>query len=148
VSTTQSAGEIRRVAKVLDDAVERKDIELILSCFQDDGEVEVSGLTFKGKEDIRKAIDWMYQTFGTIQFQPIVILVDENVFFEEFVLCATPDGREFQIKAAEVLLYEDYKIAGLRLYFDRLEIARVLAKGFVERFVVDKLHQATLKGLA
>jgi len=147
MSTEQSADEIRKVAKILDDAVENEDKELVLSCFSEDGEIEVFGLKFKGHENIRKTIDWMYQRFGQIRFRPIIIMVDGSVFFEEFILSVKPEDAEFEIKAAEVLVYEDYKIKSLRLYFDRLEIARMLSKGFFERPLINRIHRDTLKGL-
>ncbi|MEJ2211628.1 MAG: nuclear transport factor 2 family protein [Anaerolineae bacterium] len=147
MSNQQSANEIRRVARILDEATERQDVETVLSCFADEGEVEFFGLTFKGKDEIRRAIRWMYDSLGSTRFEPVNILVDGNVFFEEFVLHATPEGRALAIKAAEVLVYHDLKIASLRLYFDRMELARTLATGFIERLLVDRLEGITLRGL-
>jgi hypothetical protein len=44
-------------------------------------------------------------------------------------------------------VYENYKIKSLRLYLDRLEIAQVLSKGPIDRFLVNRIHQETVKGL-
>jgi ketosteroid isomerase-like protein len=143
----QSADEIRRVAMVLDDALESQDKEIVLSCFCDDAELEVFGLTFKSKDAIERTIDWMYVQFGKIRFHPIVIMVDGSTFFEEFILCATLDSKEIEIKAAEVLEYEEYKIKSLRLYIDRLEIAQLLSRGGIERLLVNWVNQGTLRGL-
>jgi ketosteroid isomerase-like protein len=147
MSTEQSADEIRKVAKILDDATEHQDMETVLSCFADEGEVEFFGLTFKGQDEIRKAIRWMYDSLGSMKFEPVTILIDGNVFFEEFVLHAAPEGRKLAVKAAEVLVYHEYKISSLRLYFDRVELARALARGFIERSLVDRLEGITLRGL-
>ena len=147
MTTHQTSADIRRVAQVLDDAVENQDIDLILSCFSEHGEVDVFGYRFKGEKEIRQVVEWMFQRFGRIKFQPITITVEENIFFEEFILYANPEGKEIEIKAAEVLVYEDYKITSLRLYLDRLEVARVLSKGFLGRSLTDWIHRETLKGL-
>jgi len=96
---------------------------------------------------VRKALDWLYGELGTISFEPLTILVEGDTFFEEFVLRATKGTMEVEIKATEVLVYRDYKVTHLRLYFDRLELAAALARGFLERWIVRKLERVSLRGL-
>ena len=144
----QSSDEIRRVAKELDDAVEQKDIEKVLSCFADDCEVELGGVTLRGKDGLRQGLTWLYDRLGTVEFEPVTILVEGDTFFEEFVMKTRKQpGAEFQTGAAEVLVYEDGRVKSLRLYLDRLALARALAKGVVEKWVVRKLDQLSLRGL-
>jgi ketosteroid isomerase-like protein len=145
--SNQTAEEIRRVAQLLDDAVESQDIESILSCFSDTGEVDVFGLTFKGSKEIRHIITWMYQRFGKIKFQPIIITVEGNIFFEEFTMSARFDGKEIEVSAAEVLVFENYKIIRLKLFLDRLEIAQVVSKGLVERLFTNWINREVMKGV-
>ena len=47
MTSNRSSIKIRKVAKDLDDAVEKHDIESVLSCFLDDCEVEVFGRKVK-----------------------------------------------------------------------------------------------------
>ena len=54
--SNQSSIKIRKVAKDLDDAIEKHDIESTLSCFLDDCEVEVFGIYVKGKRPFEKGI--------------------------------------------------------------------------------------------
>ena len=144
----QSPDEIRQAAKELDDAVEQKDVEKALSCFADDCEVELGGVTLRGKDGVRKGLAWLYDRLGTVRFEPVTILVEGDTFFEEFVMkTGKRPGDELQTDAAEVLVYEDGKVKSLRLYLDRLALAKALAKGVVEKWIVGKLDRASLRGL-
>jgi ketosteroid isomerase-like protein len=147
MTSNQSSIKIRKVAKDLDNAVEKHDIEFVLSCFLDDCEVEFSGIVLKGKCHLKKALNWLYNIFGDIKFDPIVIMVDGNVFFEEFILKGCKHGKEFEVKATVVLIYKDYKVKTLRLYFDRLQVAKVISKGFFEKFVLNMIDKKSLKDL-
>jgi ketosteroid isomerase-like protein len=143
----QSETEIRRVAKQLDDAIEAGEADAILSCFADDGEIELFGIRLKGKTAARKGIEWMYANLGEIHLEPVVIMVQGDVFFEEFVIRATRRTTRTEIKAAEVLVYEDYRVKSLRLYLDRLQLAEATAKSLVERAIARRLDKTSLKGL-
>jgi ketosteroid isomerase-like protein len=139
---------IRTLAKQLDDAVEQGDIQAVLSFFTDDCEIELPGLKLRGKMGLQKALAWLYQQLGAIRFQPITILVEGNVFFEEFVLKAIkgPDFA-FDVQATEILIYEQHKVSKLRLYFDRLAVARALARGLLEKWIVKKMEHLSLRGV-
>ena len=140
---------IRAVAKDLDDALETKDNEKILGSFSDDCEIELLGVTLKGKNGVRKWLDWKYQHVSAYRLVPVVIMIEGNVFFEEFLVEAKlPDGTRLQSKQAEVLVYdEDYRVKSLRLYFDRLDFADAVARDPISRFIVRRLIRASLKGL-
>jgi ketosteroid isomerase-like protein len=144
----QLPDEIRKVAADLDKAIEDKNTELILSSFSDDCEIELLGTKLTGKKGARKFVNWMYEHLSEVTFVPITILVDGNAFFEEFILKGKlHNGIEVQSKQAEVLIYENYKVKSLRLYFDRLEFADSVAKGPVSKTLVRKLIKRSLKGL-
>ncbi len=70
-------------------------------------------------------------------------MVDGDNFFEAFVIKATKDdGSEAEIPATEVLVYEGQKVRKRRIYFDRLALAGIRARGFLERWVVKKMERA------
>lgn len=143
-----SSDKIRKHAKALDDAIETQDIEGALAFFSDRSTIELFGITLKGKKEIRRGILWMYQKLGKIRFQPVTIIVEGNTFFEEFLMKAMPrKDTEFSIKASEVLIFEDGIVHSLRLYLDRMALARILARGPIEKIIVNQLHKMTLKGL-
>jgi ketosteroid isomerase-like protein len=143
----QSDDKIRKVAKKLDDAVEKHDINFILDCFLDNCEVEIFGIVLRGKDHLKKALYWLYEMVGEIKFEPVIIMVDGDVFFEEFILKGNKDGKNYEIKATEVLIYKDYKVKTLRLYLDRLQVADAIAKGFFEKFIVKKINNKIFKNL-
>jgi ketosteroid isomerase-like protein len=148
VSREQSPEEIRKYAKALDDAIEGRNIEEVMSCFCDDCEVELLGVKLTGKEGLRKAIDWMYKYLKEITLIPVTIMVEGNTFFEEFIVkVKVRGGKEIQVKQAEVLIYDEYKVKSLRLYFDRLELAEAFASNVIEQIMVKQIIKASLRGL-
>ena len=147
MTSNESSVRIQKVAKDLDNAVEKHDIEFVLSCFLDDCEVEFSGIVLKGKCHLKKALNWLYNIFGDIKFDPIVIMVDGNVFFEEFILKGCKHGKKFEVKAAEVLIYKNYKVKTLRLYIDSLQVANGLSEGFFEKIILKMVNKKSFKGL-
>lgn len=144
-----SPDKIREVAKKLDDALERRDIEFVVACFSEDCEIELLGVRLRGRGGVRKWLTWMYQDVPAIEFEPVTIMVDNNVFFEEFIVHSTlQHGKTVQSKQAEVLLYDsNYKVKNLRLYFDRLDFADAVAHDFVSKGIVRKIINLSLKGL-
>jgi ketosteroid isomerase-like protein len=148
VSRAQSEKEIRKYAKALDDAIEGRNIDEVLSYFCGDCEIEMLGVKLTGKKGLRKAFEWMYKYLKEMVLIPITIMVDGNVFFEEFMVKAkVKGGKEIQVKQAEVLVYDNYKVKSLRLYFDRLELADAFISNVVEQVMVRQLIKASLKGL-
>jgi ketosteroid isomerase-like protein len=144
----QSPDKIRQVAMHFDKAVESGDIEAILSGFTDDCEIELLGIKLRGREGVKKWLNWLYKHIAEIKFIPVTIMVDGDTFFEEFVVKAKlHNGAEAQSRQAEVLVYEDYKIRSLRLYFDRLDFADSVAKGIIGKTIVRQLTRASLKDL-
>ena len=144
----QLPDKIREVAMDLDKAVERKNIPLILTSFAENCEIELLGIKLVGKEGVMKWINWVYEHLAELKFLPITIMVDGNTFFEEFVVKGKlHNGIEIQSKQAEVLVYENYKIKSLRLYFDRLDFADSVVTGFIGKTIVRQLIKKSLKGL-
>ena len=144
----QDEDKIRQVAMDFDNAIESKDIDLMVSFFADDCEIELMGIVLSGKEGARKWLEWLFGTLVEVKFKPIIIMVEGNIFFEEFILVGTlPNGKIVESKQSEVLVYEDYKIKSLRVYFDRLDFADVVAEDFISRRIVKMLISRSLKGL-
>ena len=149
MESIQSPDEIRKVATDFDKAMESKNTEKLLSSFSDDCEIELFGQLLLGKEGVKKWADWLYKHVDEIKFEPIVIIVEGNTFFEEFIVKAKlHSGVEIRSKQAEVLLYEDYKIKSLRLYFDRLDFAEAVTRGPITKALVRRLINKSLEGLA
>jgi ketosteroid isomerase-like protein len=144
----QSAEKIRKLSLDLDKALENKNVELVLSSFSDACEIELLGIRLTGKAGARKWLQWMYRYLAEVRFTPITIMVEGNMFFEEFILRGRfHDGTEVKSKQAEVLIYEGDKLKVLRLYFDRLDFAGSVAKGRIARAFVRWAKKKSLMGL-
>ena len=78
MATQQSPEEIRRAAKELDDAVDKEDIETVLSCLADDYEVELGGVTLHGKDRLRNGLRWLYDRLGTVRSEALTTLVEND----------------------------------------------------------------------
>ena len=140
--------EIKRIAMDFDNAIEVKDRKKMLDCFADDCEIELLGLKLTGKEGALKWIDWMFRHMAEIRFEPVVIMVEGNTFFEEFIVKGTlHNGVKVESKQAEVLIYEDFKIKKLKLYFDRLDFAESVVGGLFGKRIINIIKRKSLDGL-
>jgi ketosteroid isomerase-like protein len=145
---TQDPERIRKVANELDDALEEMDLEKVLSFLHEDFEMEMLGVILKGGDGARKGFQWLLQHVSMIRFEPVAILVQDDLFFEEFIVHGTlKNGKKVTSKQAEVLVFEDYKVRSLRLYFDRLDFAGAVVKGPLEKKLVSMLISRSKKGL-
>ena len=148
MAETQSAEKIREVAMDFDNAIEKGNLEQALLAFAPDCEIELLGVKLVGLEGARRWMNWLFAKVTSIKFEPVTIIVDGDTFFEEFVAIAKlDDGREIHSQQAEVLVYDDYKLKSLRLYFDRLDFSDAVAKDFVSKAIVRQLKKMSLKGL-
>jgi ketosteroid isomerase-like protein len=139
---------IRKAAEDLDKAVENRDVELVTSFFSDDCEIEMLGIVLEGREGSRKWVEWLFSTLPEIRFEPVTIMIEGNTFFEEFVINGKlKNGMTVRSKQAEVLIYEDYKVRNLRIYFDRLDFAEVIGDNPVKRALIKKIRNMSLEPL-
>jgi len=142
--------QIQKAAMALDSALESRNTEEVLSYFADDCEIELLKQILIGKEGVKKWIDWLYKNLRQIKLQPIVMMVEGNKFFEEFIVRARLySGIEVKSRQAEVLIYDDKgKIKSLRLYFDRLDFIESVTKGPISKTLVNQIIKKSLEGLA
>ena len=144
----QTKDSILKAAKEFDDAIKTREIDQILPFFDKNCTIELLGLRLHGHEGARKWLNWMFQHLNSISFDPVVIMVEGNVFFEEFVVNGTlKDGRLVQSKQAEVLIYENSLVKALRIYFDRLDFAESVTSGWITRKIIKRLITASTEGL-
>jgi hypothetical protein len=84
----------------------------------------------------------MYRYFKEVTLIPITIMIQDNIFFEEFIVKARVSGGDIEVRQAEVLVYDNnYKVREIRLYFDRLELAQAFSPNLFDRILIRKLNQ-------
>jgi ketosteroid isomerase-like protein len=144
----QSSEAILKAALNLDEAIEKWDIEAVLSKFSVDCEIELLGLKLDGRDGVKKWIEWQFKHVSKIDFIPITKMVSGDTFFEEYIVKANlHDGEEIQSKQAVVLQFKNKLITSLRLYFDRLEFADAVAKDIISKTIVKELVKKSIEGL-
>ncbi|UCG95452.1 MAG: nuclear transport factor 2 family protein [archaeon] len=143
----QSGAKIRKVAMELDEALEKGDADKVLKFFDKGCEIEFLGNRLKGKEEAGKWVKWLSGNFSRIKFKPITIMVEGDKFFEEFEMKAKfHDGREVSSRLAEVLVFRDYKVKKLRLYFDMMDFMQS-GGTVIRKMLIKKLVSKAMKGL-
>jgi ketosteroid isomerase-like protein len=140
--------EIKKIAMAFDKALEKKDFNKIMQSFTDDCEIELLNTRLHGKQGVKKWYKWLYTHIARLELIPVTIMVENNVFFEEFIVKATfPDGKQAQSKQAEVLVFKGQKIESLRMYFDRLDFSSSIAKDIISKTIIKQLVKKSLEGL-
>jgi len=140
--------KLLRLAADLDNDLETQDVQKLLPYFSEECEIEIFGHSLKGREGVEKWLKWFFGIFKTIKFEPIIIMVEENIFFEEFYITVSfENGETIRVKVAEVLTYENDKIRSLRLYLDRLEFVEASLKGFFSKSIVKMIKKKSVEGL-
>ena len=144
----QTPDGIKSAAMDFDNAIEKMDIEKLTEFFTDDCEVIVLSEVLKGKDGVRKFFSWLFANVVKIKFVPVNIMVENDVFFEEFTVNATfHDGTKASSNQAEVLVFNKFKITSLRIYFDRLDFANSITKNVISKTIVNRLIKKSLEGL-
>jgi len=144
----QTKESILKAAKDFDDAIETREIDHILPFFDEECMIELLGISLQGYEGAQKWLEWMFQHLNRISFDPIIIMVEGNIFFEEFVMNGIlHDGRSVKSKQAEVLVYENSLVKCLSLYFDRLNFVKAVDGGWITKKIIKKLIDESIQGL-
>lgn len=140
--------KIKNIARKFDDAIVNKDLKTVLETFHDDCEIELLNVTLEGREGVENWFYWLYRHVEELEFIPVTIMVENNTFFEEFIVKGTfRNGKQFESKQSEVLEFEEDKITSLRIYFDRLDFAAAINLGFPGKTIIEKILTKSTEGL-
>ena len=83
-----SSEEIRTVAMAFGKAFERKDLKVIIKTFADDCEIGLLGVKLFGKAGAKKWFSWLYKHVAEMKLLPVTVMVEDSIFFEEYVVKA------------------------------------------------------------
>lgn len=127
-------GGLEDVVKAFEEAYETRDVERILGFFADDGEWVLTGLgAFKGKEAVRKVVEWDARVTPTVTHRSagIGMLAKDNVVVREAVAEATYEGLPYEIPIATIFEFgDDRKIRSMHSYYDKLGEMQQIANQF------------------
>lgn len=129
------------------EALGKRDIEKALSfCAEDAIWITPEGM-FNGKEDLRRYLTWSSRNTSAIRATGIEAIVQENRGAYEHVLEGTSEGAKWEVLALCVYEFANDKIRSLRTVYDRLSIAKQVAKGGMARVAVNSIIKRMEKGL-
>ena len=139
---------IRELVGQYHDAYERRDKRVVADLFAEDAVVSLAPGTFRGREGIRRVLDWDWKATPTIRFRSmgIDVLVRGNVAVCEVMVEASYAGVRYEYPNVRVFEFgDDGKIRALRSYYDKLGIEQRIAqelpglKGRLLRLMLDRL---------
>jgi len=144
-----SEQRIEGIMRDFDKAVEEKDVEKALSLLTDDVNYITSEGTFKGKGELRRYLTWAIRSSPDQRIVDAgigVMVKGEKAVYEHNVV-ATYKGMKYEVPTVCVYEFEGEKIQRLRTVSDRLTIAKQVARGWLERMIVNSFLSRMEKGL-
>ncbi|MGD0805781.1 MAG: nuclear transport factor 2 family protein [Candidatus Bathyarchaeia archaeon] len=142
--------KLESIIREYETAFEKMDVEKTLSFFTDDVIWTAPEGTFNGKDEARRDLTWIFQSHDQIKFRDagVGIMVKGNKAVYQFVNDGVlKDGRRYETPGACFYEFVGEKIQRHTVMSDRLMLAKQAAKGFVQKWVVNTVVNATEKGL-
>jgi uncharacterized protein (TIGR02246 family) len=131
------------------DAYNKKDLEKSLSFFAEDADWVNPNGVFKGKEEIKNYFKWVFEvnTDQKIIESGVKIIAEEDKAVYEHILEGSVEGMKYQILSLCIYEFKKDKFQHLRTTYDRLSMAKQLAKGPIAKTAVNTIIKRMEKGL-
>ena len=131
------------------DALNKKDLEKSLSFFAEDADCINPNGVFKGKEEIKKYLKWVFEIVPDQKIieSGVKIIAEEDKAVYEHILEGSVEGMKYQILALCIYESKGDKFQHLRSAYDRLSLAKQLAKGPIAKTAVNTIINRMEKGL-
>jgi ketosteroid isomerase-like protein len=131
------------------DAFNKKDLEKTLSFFAEDADWVNPNGKFKGKEEIKNYFKWVFEINPDQKIieSGIKIIAEEDKALYEHILEGSVEGMKYQILALCIYESKKDKFQHLRTAYDRLSMAKQLAKGPIAKTAVNSILKRMEKGL-
>ena len=141
--------EIISIMRNFKDAYNKKDIEKLLSLFTEDADwVNPDGI-YKGKEEIKNYLKWVFEIVPDQKLieSGVKIIAEEDRAAYEHILEGSFEGMKYQILVLCIYEFKGDKIQHTRAAYDRLSLAKQVAKGPVAKTAVNSIINRMEKGL-
>ncbi|MCJ7788843.1 MAG: nuclear transport factor 2 family protein, partial [Candidatus Atribacteria bacterium] len=134
-----SKEELISMMRKFKDAYNKKDLEKSLSFFAEDADWVNPNGVFKGKEEIKNYFKWVFEvnTDQKIIESGIKIIAEEDKAVYEHILEGSFEGMKYKILALCIYEFKGDKFQHLRTTYDRLSMAKQLAKGPIAKTAVN-----------
>jgi ketosteroid isomerase-like protein len=114
-------------------AYQARDVERMMKLFADDAELTWAAGVFRGKDAIRKVLEWDVHLSPTavVRDAGMGLITADHVAVSERVVSLTADGIPYEERAVTVFEFDDGGlIRGMRSYYDKLAIMHQVASGY------------------
>jgi ketosteroid isomerase-like protein len=145
-----SEEKIESVISGWEAALEKKDVDKALSFVAEDAVWFTNEGTFKGKQEWRRYLTWMWKTIADAKFNEagIGVIVKGNKAVSQYTMEGkTTDGIKFEVPGVCLYEFKNEKIQQHTTIVDRLLLVKQVAKGTVEKRLVGSLVKRAEKGL-
>jgi uncharacterized protein (TIGR02246 family) len=145
-----SEKKLESIIRSICEAFNKRDVEKMVSFFTDDATLIRPEGTFKGKEEIKRYYRWSFSNYSELILTEVDLIVNGNKAVLEFVSegTAVRDNRMKQrLPGMTVFEFRKGKVQQVHDYYDRLLIAQQLAKGWLEKKIINAVVNRMEKGL-
>ena len=141
--------EIISIMRNFKDAYNKKDLEESLSFFAEDADWVNPDGVFKGKEEIKSYFKWVFEIIPDQKLieSGVKIIAEEDRAVYEHILEGSYEGIKYQILVLCIYEFKGDKIQHVRSTYDRLSLAKQVAKGQIAKTAVNSIIKQMEKGL-
>jgi len=129
------------------EALNKRDFEKALSFFAEDAVWVAPEGTFKGKAEIKRYLTWGRKEHPDQRLRDVGITVKGNKGVYEHIMEGTIDNMKYETMVMCIWEFSGEKIQQLKSLYDRLSIAKQVAKGIISKRAVTSMLNQFEKGL-
>jgi hypothetical protein len=144
-----SKEELMSMMRKFKDALNKKNLEKSLSFFAEDADLVNPEGEFKGKEEIKKYFKWAFEINPDQKIieSGVKIIAEEDKAVYEHIIEGSVEGMKYKILALCIYESKGEKFQHIRTAYDRLSMAKQLAKGPIAKTAVNTIIKRMEKGL-
>jgi len=139
---------MKDVVRGLNQAIEKKDVEAVVSLYAEKAILIAPEGTFEGREEIRRY--WMWQGHSALEVtstETEMIVQGSKLAAEHIIAATLKNGAKWQVSIACMYEFADGKIKLHKMSYDRLSVAKQAAKGWLAKKLVNSIISRMEKGL-
>jgi ketosteroid isomerase-like protein len=136
-----------KVLRSIHEALNKRDVDKAVSFFADDVVSVSPEGTFKGKAEIRRYFEWLLHQNSEFKLTETGLYVEGNVVTHEYVAEATTKDGKGSLPCIAIAEIKNGKVQRIRNYYDRVTLAKQMAKGVIATRAVNSIISQMEKGL-
>ena len=147
-----SAEDPRKVLRSMHEALNKGDVEKAVSFVADDVVGITPDGTFNGKAENKRYFEWMLHNaaenkLSDLKLTETGIYAEGNAVTHEYVMGGTTREGKMSVPAVAVAEIKNGKVQRVHMYYDRLALAKQMARGVVATRTVNAMISRMEKGL-